>query len=194
MRWSSVLCLLCLLCANFSHAQGQSGAADRAYSVQVMQRIALPVLTALSQNKLRQTMPVEGPADRAAYTHLEAAGRLLAGMAPWLELGPDNTPEGQLRAQDIRLAVQAISHAADPSSPDFMNFDKGSQPLVDTAFSLSPSCAPRISYGEISVQRTRPMSSWHFKKSRVIHPFESNWLLFSATIEAAVWEFTGECN
>ena len=31
------------------------------------------------------------------------------------------------------------------------------------------------------------------KSSRIIKPGESNWLLFSATIEAALWQFTGEC-
>jgi hypothetical protein len=32
------------------------------------------------------------------------------------------------------------------------------------------------------------------KASRVIQPPQSNWLLFSAMVEAALWEFTGECD
>ena len=32
-----------------------------------------------------------------------------------------------------------------------------------------------------------------FKLTRVIKPPRCNWLLFSATVEAALWEFTGEC-
>jgi hypothetical protein len=186
---------VCFIVLVHAIAQAQAtGAEDRAYSVAVMQRIAEPVLTALSQNKLKQTMPVEGPPDRAAYTHLEAVGRLLAGMAPWLELGPDDTPEGKLRAHDIRLAVVDISHVVDPKSPDYMNFDKGTQPLVDTAFlSLALLRAPKQLWENLSAADKANVVA-AFKKTRVIHPFESNWLLFSATIEAALWEFTDECN
>lgn len=32
------------------------------------------------------------------------------------------------------------------------------------------------------------------KRSRNIKPFESNWLLFASTVEAALLEFTGECD
>ena len=37
-------------------------------------------------------MPVEqaAGADRRNVTHLEALGRLLAGLAPWIELAPDD--------------------------------------------------------------------------------------------------------
>src|SRR5690348_13493051 len=59
---------------------------DRSYWLAVAQRIATPVLTSLSRRELKKTMPVEArnPADRAKYAHLEAFGRLLAGIAPWL--------------------------------------------------------------------------------------------------------------
>jgi len=176
-----------------AYPQEESGADDRAYSVQVLRRIADPVLTALSENKLKQSMPVEGGVDRAAYTHLEALGRLLAGMAPWLELGPDDTAEGKLRAHYIQLAVAGISHAVDPKSPDYMNFNKGQQPLVDTAFlALALLRAPKQLWGNLNeTDRVHVIAA--FKASRVIQPSDNNWLLFSATVEAALWEFTGDC-
>jgi hypothetical protein len=187
-------CALSVLSQSRTAPPDGSGAEDRADSIAVMQRIAGPVLTALSENRLKQTMPVEGPADRATYTHLEALGRLLAGMAPWLELGPDDTAEGKLRAHDIRLAVEGISHAVDPASPDAMNFDNGQQPLVDAAFlALALLRAPRQLWGNLSDGDKAHLIT-ALKKTRTIHPYESNWLLFSATIEAALWEFTGECN
>lgn len=174
------------------HAQANSGAEDRAYSVTVMQRLADPVLTALAEDRLKQTMPVEGPPDRAAYTHLEALGRLLAGMAPWLELGPGSSTEGQLRARYIRLAVAGIGNAVDPKSPDYVNFSKGQQPLVDTAFlALALLRAPKQLWGNLN-QEQRANVVEAFKSSRVIRPPENNWLLFSAIVEAALWEFTGE--
>src|SRR5690242_21207571 len=51
-------------------------------------------------------MPVEQApgTDRRSVTHLEAIGRLLAGIAPWLELGEDGTDEGRLRARYADLA------------------------------------------------------------------------------------------
>src|ERR1700754_1510853 len=83
------------------------GPAERQYLVATLIRIADPVLTSLSKGELHKKMPIEaGNVEQRKYsTHLEAIGRLLAGMAPWLELGPDNTPEGQLREKYIDLAV-----------------------------------------------------------------------------------------
>ncbi len=74
---------------------------DRAYWITVLRRLADPVLTNLAQGTLKARMPVEQApgADRRSVTHLEALGRLLAGIAPWLELGADGSDEGQLRGR-----------------------------------------------------------------------------------------------
>jgi hypothetical protein len=61
-------------------------------------RIAEPVLTHLAAGTLKRAMPVEGSADRRAVTHLEAFGRTLAGVAPWLDLPADDTAEGRPRS------------------------------------------------------------------------------------------------
>lgn len=117
------------------NSQGKN---ERKFFISVLTKIANPVLDALSKNELKKQMPVEAKpgleADRKHYTYLEAFGRLLAGMAPWLELGPDNTPERKLREKYIVLSIKCIHNATDPESPDFMNFNKGGQPLVDAAF------------------------------------------------------------
>ena len=58
------------------------GAAARTYTVGVLERVATPVLIALSEGQLKTRMPVEtvpGSVDRPLHTHLEALGRLLAG-------------------------------------------------------------------------------------------------------------------
>src|SRR4051812_9527173 len=111
---------------------------DRDYWVATLQRIAEPVLTHLSQVKLRAAMPVEAPhhneADRRSYTYLEAIGRLLAGIAPWLESGSDDGAEGDLRRRYAELARASVTAAVDPASPDYMNFTRGAQPVVDAAF------------------------------------------------------------
>src|SRR5262249_50661030 len=103
-----------------------SAANDRQYWVDVLGRIVRPVLDNLAEAKLRARMPVEiGPAggrDRASYSHLEAVGRTLSGIGPWLELGADGTPEGQQRARIAELARRGIANATDPRSADFLNF------------------------------------------------------------------------
>ena len=47
-------------------------------------------------------------ADRRKVTYLEAFGRLMAGMSPWLELGADTSEEGQLRKKYIALAQKSM--------------------------------------------------------------------------------------
>lgn len=108
---------------------------DRAYWVEVMTRLADPVLVNLSNHTLKKNMPYESLSQqRSIYSHLEAVGRLVCGMAPWLELGPDDTPEGKIRNHYIDLTVKGLQNAVDPSSPDYLVFDIPYQPLVDAAF------------------------------------------------------------
>lgn len=172
-----------------------SGMAQRDYFVQSIIRIADPVLTALSKNELKKKMPVEAKLpDRQNYTYLEAFGRLLAGMAPWLELGPDSTAEGKLRKRYIELAVAGIRNATDPAAPDYMNFYKGGQALVDAAF-LSQALlrAPSQLWGRLDT-KTKKNVLEALSSSRVITPGHSNWLFFSAMVEAALLQFEGNCD
>jgi len=172
-------------------AAGQtSGApqADRAYWVSVMTRLADPVLKNLANATLKARMPVEQAAgsDRRGVSHLEAIGRLLAGMAPWIELAPDDTPEGRLRTEYADLARRAVARAVDPASPDFLNFTRERQPLVDAAFLAQGVLrAPRALRESLGATTTRQLIA-ALESTRVITPVFSNWLLFSATVEAAL--------
>jgi hypothetical protein len=139
-------------------------------------------------------MPVEavpGAADgRRKVSHLEALGRTLAGIAPWLELGPDSTPEGALRKEFIQLSIASIRNAVTPSSPDYLNFTEANQPLVDAAF-LGHALirAPKQLWGGLDEQ-TQKLLIAALLSTRVIKPFQSNWLLFSAMIEAVIFKFS----
>lgn len=176
----------------------QTGLIEREYLVNTLIKIADPVLEALSKNQLKEMMPVESvsgqEADRKNYTYLEALGRTLAGMAPWLELGPDDSAEGKLREKYILLALQSIRNATDPESVDLVNFTKGGQPLVDAAF-LSQAFlrAPNQLWGRLSTSDKEHVIS-ALKSTRVITPGYNNWLLFSAEVEAALLKFTGSCD
>ena len=195
--------LLLLVADNFLLAQSiapadstlDDGTKERQYCVQLLTRIADPVLNALSKNELKKRMPIEHKEDRAlSSSHLEAFGRLLAGLASWLELGPDDTPEGKIRKKYIDLSVACIHNAVDPKSPDFLNFNKGSQPLVDAAFFAQALLrAPTQLWGRLDKEtQTNVLNA--LRSSRVITPGYNNWLLFSATVEAALLRFEGEAD
>lgn len=166
---------------------------ERAYLVKTLCKIADPVLVALSKNELKKTMPVECAAGalegRKQVTYLEAFGRLLSGMAPWFELGPDDTAEGRLRKKYLDLALTGLNNATDPASADYMNFNKGGQPLVDAAF-LSQALlrAPNNLWGKLD-KETQQNLIRELKSTRVIRPPQTNWLLFSAMVEAALMKF-----
>ena len=167
-----------------------SGANDREYWVQLLMSVAHPVLNALSERKLIETMPIEAPRgnveERRQFTYLEALGRTLTGVAPWLESGPSDGDEGALRMQCSELARKAIDAATDPASPDFMNFCKGSQPVVDTAFlALAILRAPTELWKKLDVKVQRNTVA-ALESSRKISPAYNNWLLFPAVIEAAL--------
>jgi hypothetical protein len=163
-----------------------TGTDDRAYWCRTAARLAEPVLGALAQRKLKATMPIEtapNVRDRASYTHLEALGRLLAGMAPWLELGEGNSAEGHDRARLASIARAAIDAATDPGSPDFLNFSKGNQPLVDAAFLAQAMLrAPHELWKKLD-PRVQANVVAALKSSRPIQPGENNWKLFATTVE-----------
>jgi hypothetical protein len=161
---------------------------DRAYWVTVAQRLAEPVLTNLAAGTLRARMPVEEAdgAGRRSVSHLEAFGRLLAGLAPWLELPAEATPEGRVRARYADLARRGLAVAVDPSSADALNFTKDRQPLVDAAFLAqgllrAPRALREGLHGTMRQNLVRALES-----TRVIVPGFNNWLLFSATVEAGL--------
>lgn len=172
------------------------GAADRAAAVDALTRIAEPVLAALSQEQLKATMPVrpwEG--EREAFTHVEAFARTLAGVAPWLELGPDETEEGQERARFIEMARQAVINGTDPASPDFMDFSgsQGDQPLVEGAyFAAALMAAPTQLWEPLTGEQQENVVEALQTALTIENFHDNNWWLFPAMIEAALWQLTGE--
>lgn len=167
---------------------GPPAVAPRALWIGVLRRLADPVLTNLARETLKLRMPVEQAegSNRTSVTHLEALGRLLAGIAPWLELPPDGTEEGRLRARYAELTRRAIDRAVDPASRDFLNFTKDRQPLVDAAFLAQAVLRAPRALGETLDRRTKQNLIAALESSRTILPGFNNWLLFSATVEAGL--------
>lgn len=169
--------------------QADSARDGRDYWLDVLRRLADPVLDNLAAGTLKKRMPVEEVegANRAPVTHLEAFGRLMAGIAPWLEVeGPASSPEAGLRRQYVDKARKALGQAVDPASPDVMNFTEGRQPLVDAAFLAQAVLrAPRVLWTELD-PATRAHLVRALESTRSTLPGANNWLLFSATVEAAL--------
>ena len=115
-----------------------TGTQDRAIWVKLLWKISYPVIHNLAEGTLHQNMPIETRSGETAgykdMTHLEAVGRTLAGVAPWLALPDDDTKEGKLRKQMREEVLKGLKNAVDPASPDLLNFTKHAQPIVDAAY------------------------------------------------------------
>ncbi|WP_263382217.1 DUF2264 domain-containing protein [Granulicella arctica] len=164
---------------------------DRAYWLHTLERITTPVLAAIASQQLRATMPVElapgGNAEsRRQCSHLEAFARLLCGLAPWLELEGLTGAEATLQTHYREQARAGIQHGTNPSSPDYLNFGATGQSLVDTAFlALAIVRAPTQLWKRLDPPTQRNLVA-ALIVTRKILPGRSNWLLFSAMIEACL--------
>ena len=169
---------------------------NRYYWLEKMLKIVDPVLKNLSQEKLKVEMPVEGEDERVKFSYLEAFGRSLSGIAPWLELNSKavdlEAAEKEKLKKYTELARKSIKNAVNPKSKDYMVFtDQIRQPLVDTAFMAQAVIrAPQELWQKLDSQ-TKENLVTALKSSRQIKPYYCNWLLFSAMIEAAL-AFIGE--
>jgi hypothetical protein len=152
-------------------------------------RMSRPVLEALAAQKLSASLPAYPPRNRE-YAALEAFGRLLAGIAPWIER---DRPKPW-----VDLIHQGLDHATDPKSPDFMNWSGSpdavpQQPLVDAAYvALALLRAPQ-SIWEPLPARVRKQVLDALRSTRHIPPNPTNnWTLFASTVEAALHRFGGD--
>jgi len=164
--------------------------AGRAYWLTVLERFARPVLEAGAAGALRARLPMDSRPEhtsRRRFAPLEAVGRLLCGLAPWLELGGLSGAEETLRAELAELARRTVASGVDPDSPDFLNFSHGRQPIVDAAFLAQAFVrAPHSLWQPLSAT-TKAQAVDAFRATRTRKPGFNNWLLFAAQIEAFLY-------
>lgn len=190
MKQKHCIFLLCFLLSSITYAQKQnfSPEADRAYWANLCYKISAPVLSNMSKGELRKNMTVEvSPLwDKRdiSVTYMEAFGRLMAGIAPWLTLPDDNTAEGKQRKQLREWALKSYAHSVDPDSPDYLGWKGPSQALVDAAYiATSFIRAPKTLWEPLD-QVTKDRYIKEFKGLRTIQPPYNNWILFRGIIEA----------
>lgn len=155
-----------------------------------MLRIAAPVLDALAEDRLREVLPVESKSpreDREQYTYLEAFGRTMVGMAPWLGLEGLTGEEAALQAEYRALYRRCLHNAVTPGTRDCMNFAYGHQPIVDAAFLAHAILrAPGPLWDDLDEQDQLNLIA-RMKETRTRKPYHCNWLLFSAMIECFLY-------
>lgn len=152
-------------------------------------KIVSPVLDALEKGELKKQLPLSFHGERAEFAPLEAFGRGMLGLAPWLEAESEELEdeERDLQQKFREKALRCIAMAVNPESPDFMVFDRGGQPLVDTAFLAHAIVrAPKALAEELSPE-VRSNLAKAFRSSRQIPAGSSNWLFFSAMVEAGLY-------
>jgi hypothetical protein len=168
---------------------------DRIFWVSTLQKIAFPVLNNLSKGSLRKTMPFESnTSEGQKFSYLEAFARVFNGIAPWLELGADTSEEGKVREKYIRFTLQCIRNAVSTNSNDYIFVVEPKQSLVDVAL-----FAQGLLRAKNQIWLNLPMDVQariirELKNTRIIAPYENHWLLYTSIIEAALLEFTGECD
>jgi hypothetical protein len=149
-------------------------------------KISEPVFRSAAAGTLKSSMPVVSyKADnRAQFSYLEAFGRTVSGIAPWLELQGLEGKELELQTKARSLVQTALASITNPESPDYLNFNQGAQPLVDAAYLAQALLrAPNILWAQLA----NPVKQQIFDaliSTRRIKPYFNNWLLFSAIIEA----------
>lgn len=154
-----------------------------------MLRIVGKVLDNLAEGKLRERMPLSFHEERAGFAPLEAFGRSMLGLAPWLEADSDalEAQERALQAHWREKALRCIEMATDPASPDFMNFTTGGQPLVDAAFLAHAIVRAPGALGAAMPEQTRRHLADALRSTRVIAAGNTNWLFFTAMVEAGLF-------
>ncbi|HVJ02161.1 MAG TPA: DUF2264 domain-containing protein [Sphingomonas sp.] len=164
------------------------GATDRRYMVDLLEKMASPVLGPMSQGRLQASWKPElsptwdGRNPKVAY--LEGFGRLISGIAPWLALPDDDGAEGKLRAKLRREAVASYVHSVDPASPDYLLWNDSGQALVDSAYFTNAFLrAPKQLWDPLDAT-TKKRIVEEIKGLRRVSPPYTNWLLFAAMNEA----------
>jgi hypothetical protein len=172
-----------------SSAEAASASMEaRSAWVDMLVKVSTPVIANLAAQQLKQKMPVEAQqgqeAKRAAVTHLEALGRTLAGLAPWLAASGLDSAEEARRAKMAALTRKALASAVEPTSADKLDFTAAAQNLVDASFlALGLSRAQKKLWDALDAS-TRERLIAALQSTRQFKPGQNNWLLFSATIEA----------
>lgn len=165
-----------------------TGNQDRQYWAELLYKMSAPVILNLAEGTLKKNMPVEVPPGQKTdfykkTTYLEAVGRTMAGVAPWLALPDDKTKEGLMRKKLRTALLKGIANSVDPANPDYLNFRTESQAIVDAAYMAQAFLrAPKALWEPLDAV-TKARIAEEFKTLRTRTGAYNNWLLFAGLNE-----------
>ncbi|MCC5829245.1 MAG: DUF2264 domain-containing protein [Phycisphaeraceae bacterium] len=163
---------------------------DRAHWVSMLERLCRPVLEAMAKGELHQRMPserhVQCDTGRLLSMRLEAAGRILAGIGPWLGCQGLGGREGALQSEFRQLLRRALVFGTDPEHPDYWGFAGHRQAVVDTAFLAQGLLRAGDGFNQLVDSRVREPLIRAMVHTRDQLPVYNNWLLFAACTEACL--------
>src|ERR1700694_4065228 len=119
MRKSILLIVFSLVIINSLKAQNKNltNENDRQLWLNYLDKIARPVVYNLAEDKLKEKMPVvlskrvDNADERSKVAYLEAFGRTLSGIAPWLNGEGGSKEEIILRNQYREWALKSLANA-----------------------------------------------------------------------------------
>ncbi len=168
--------------------------------VQAMHKIAYPVISNAANGTLHDTLPLNPKEKERGVGYLEAIGRTVNGLAPWLELDEKeitDSEERELQREYRDLVRKAMANAADPDSTDYCVWNKSDtyllqdQPIVDAAFYASAILKAPRELWQMQPQKAKDDILKAFSRVLLMRPSRCNWLMFTATIEACRYMLTG---
>lgn len=153
-------------------------------------KISLPVLDLASTNQLKEKMP---RSQNSEQQYLEAIGRTICGIGPWLHLPDDGSEEAILRADMKSKVKTTLSNIVDPQAADYIDFGQNRQSLVDAAYLAQGLIRCPSLYAELALTTQKQLIK-ELKKTRKIIPAQTNWLLFAVMIETFLFTVNEKIN
>lgn len=191
----TLLCFLIFVSTAAVQAQKKHAApiSDRKVWLSYMDKVARPVLSNLAADQLKEKMPmqlsprIDNKEGRTQAGYLEAFGRTLSGVAPWMQLEGGDADEVKLRNQYREWALKAIANAVNPQAKDHLQWT-GGQELVDASYvAFALIRCPWLWEHLDSNVKAQVVDA--LKSTRNTVPVYSNWILFSGMIEAFLCKY-----
>lgn len=168
--------------------------------VEQLHKAAFPVIDALSKRELKKKLPLLPKEARRGVAYLEAFGRTLSGIAPWLAAKPEDEWEKSLQEDYVRRIRDGIDACTDPVSPDYFIWQADekqnqNQPLVDAAYFVSGLLkAKPLLWDALNEDVQRNVIKALRDVSKIRCNARNNWCMFTAMVETGLYELTGECS
>jgi hypothetical protein len=191
-----VLALICGTAAaqKKTNAKKTIALTDRQIWLREMDKMVKPVIYSLAKDSLRIVMPkltsvrIDNKEHRIKVQYVEVLGRVLSGIAPWLQLEGGAAEEVALRKQYRKWVLEGLKNSLDSNAKDFMDYDIGGQQLVDASYvAYAFVRAPWL--WENLDKKSQALLIKSIQTTRRFKPVFSNWLLFSAMNEAFLAKF-----